>query len=284
MILLADIGSTKGHWALFNKTTIFGEKINSGFNPNYQSDEEINHIISEIFNDLVKDTKIEKVLFYGSGVGFEKSKTRLKNCIQKFVSNSTSITIENDLVGAQKALYNSNEDGIIAILGTGSNAQLYKNKELKTYSNSLGYFLGDEGGGTALGRILIKDYVYNNLPKEVHNLLTVKRDLNYDFIIDNLYRKSHPQKFLASFSKDIAEFKDIEYIQNLLRNNFQEFIKHHLLPIPNCTKLPIRFIGSVAYFYQDILKEELNKFDLNLELCIQNPIESLIKKIQENEL
>jgi N-acetylglucosamine kinase-like BadF-type ATPase len=284
MILLADVGSTKAHWALFDGSKIYKEWIGQGFNPNYQSTEKIKELILEVKEVFSKFPKAEEFLFFGSGVGSPESKELICSIASTIFPDLKKTEIHNDLIAAQKALFDEHEEGIIAILGTGSNAILYSDLELSSHSKSLGYFLGDEGGGTALGRTLLRDFTYGNIPKELEEHLKVKRDLNYQLIIDRLYKKEFPQQFLASFAKDLNPFLHLDYVQNIIRENFRSFINIHLKAIPSAEQYPIRFIGSLAYFYQDILKEELLKANLKFDFCIQDPVQSIIKKIQQHEI
>jgi phosphatidylglycerophosphatase A len=68
-----------------------------------------------------------------------------------------------------------------------------------------------------------------------------------------------------------------KWVIDLLGKAFEEFIEHHLLAYDIEDNIKIGFVGSVAFYFYDILKSKLlMHFDNEIEI-IQNPIESLVK-------
>ena len=60
------------------------------------------------------------------------------------------VMVYSDLLAAARSLLKN--EGIIGILGTGSNLAKYNGDSVIPFSTSLGYILGDEGSGNALGK------------------------------------------------------------------------------------------------------------------------------------
>ena len=74
--------------------------------------------------------------------------------------------VDHDLLAAARALL-FNEKGFAAILGTGTNSALYDGNNITYNIDSLGYFLGDEGSGSWLGKKLLRDQLRGYLPAEL---------------------------------------------------------------------------------------------------------------------
>ena len=96
-------------------------------------------------------------------------------------------------------------------------------------------------------------------------------------IIDKIYHNSQPSKYLASFSKFAFDNINHEYIKKLCKNCFDEFIRHFVLIYNSRENKEVSFVGSIAYYFQDILKECLENQGLKLGKVIRNPIDGLVK-------
>lgn len=278
-ILVADIGSTKSIWTILNKTQHQSfETI--GFNPNYQSKDEISDVLTTVKNQL-DISQVTSCFLYGAGIDKEDSKILLKNIVHQIFSSSLLIEINNDLLAAARSCYSDKESGIIAILGTGSNIKTYKQGQLIGESYSLGYIIGDEGGGVGFGKYLVKAFIYGNLPAKISNML---KDLGYNktSIIDAVYNKPYPQRYLANFARVLFPYREEPSIKNLLIKNFNDFIESHVLKIENIQNKDIKFVGSMAFYFQDILKETAKKHQITIKGCFQTPIDGLIDYHKNN--
>lgn len=277
--LIADIGSTKANWTLLNKDNHL-DYSTKGFNPNYQSEQEINHVLEQVKHHF-NLSSLKTCYLYGAGIDGNQSKLILETCCKSIFGNHNNVFVENDLLAAARSSFSNNEEGVIAILGTGSNVREYKFGQLIGESNSLGYILGDEGGGVSFGKYIVKGIVYNEIPNTIINEIK-ELQLSRQQIIEQVYSNQYPQIFLANFARVCFPYKDNSYIKSILNKNFNDFIVSHLLNIEDITKKDIKFVGSMAYFFQEELIEAANNHKLNITQIVQNPQEGLVNYHKQN--
>ena len=77
------------------------------------------------------------------------------------------------------------------------------------------------------------------------------------------------------------DFKEDKYIKKIIKKGFQEFFKYRILPYNKTSETPIYFIGSIAYFFRDILEKVAQKNNLVISDVIQRPIDNLLKYHKE---
>ena len=119
----------------------------------------------------------------------------------------STIEVQSDLVGAARALC-GNAPGIACILGTGANSCLWSGKEIEKNVPALGFILGDEGSGAVLGKRLVADLLKNQLSDELKEKFLAQYNITAADIIENVYRKPFPNRYLASLSKFCSENMD----------------------------------------------------------------------------
>ena len=169
------------------------------------------------------------------------------------------------------------KESIVCILGTGSNSCYFDGEKMQINTPSLGYTLMDEASGNYFGKLLIKDYYYGKMPKSIAKKFNEQFVLDADTIKYNLYRQPNPNMYLASFAKFMFDFKEEKYIKKLIRKGFQEFFKYRILPFEKDNTVPIYFIGSIAFYFSDILEKIANKNSLSIKGIIQRPIDNLLE-------
>lgn len=277
--LIADIGSTKSIWTILNKDHHQSYET-IGFNPNYQSPEEISDVFLKVSNHLHLND-IQSCFIYGAGIDNGNSIPILQNICRNHLPSIKSIHIENDLLAAARSCFADNESGVIAILGTGSNIRPYEQGELIGESKSLGYILGDEGGGVGFGKYLVQAFVYGNLSPHVTKHLT-KLGFSKSSIIDSVYNQAYPQKYLANFARILYTYRTEESVKTLLIKNFNDFIESHVLKIENIQNKDLKFVGSMAFYFKDILIETAKAHHITVLGCYQNPMEGLIDYHKNN--
>ena len=273
MILIADSGSTKTSWALISPGDV--TYINtSGINPAVQDHAIIEDVIrTELLHELKFSVpKITLIAFYGAGCNENGCKVLSKILGSVF---QCKLICSSDLTGSAIATI-GNDEGIVSILGTGSNSGLFKNGILKEHVPSLGYILGDEGSGSNLGKQLLADYFKRQMPKILAiEFKTLYHPVESD-VIDAIYRKAKPNQYLASFVPFINTNIDTEYCQNLLRSSFRKFFERNISVYSKYKDYQLAFTGSVAYGFRDILYKTALDFDMEITKILKNPIEGLV--------
>ncbi|TAG91319.1 MAG: N-acetylglucosamine kinase, partial [Bacteroidetes bacterium] len=102
--------------------------------------------------------------------------------------------------------------------------------------------------------------------------------LDRNFIIESIYKQKMPNRFLAQFTYFLKENIENEYVFRLINKNFDDFLSIYLPLLPVQSKdFPLHFVGSIAYYFQDILKNCVEKHHYLVGNIAQNPIEGLKK-------
>src|SRR5690606_25925943 len=102
-------------------------------------------------------------------------------------------------------------------------------------------------------------------------------------IIENVYQKPFPNSYLAGFSRFLYQHKQHPFIQEVLREGFQEFIDTNVKDYENYASLECNFVGSISYYYQDELRKVFADNDLKIGKTLQKPIESIFDYILQRE-
>lgn len=275
MILIADGGSTKADWiALSHEGQILFQTRSAGINPEILTEGLILNRLSENV-DLIKQAEnFTEIFFYGAGCGSQKAKLFLQNVLSK-VFVKAKINVAEDMLAAVYAA-SSGTESIVCILGTGSNSCYFDGKSMHQICPSLGYMVMDEASANLFGRRLLRDYFYQQMPNEIRSDFESKFNLDADIIKENMYKKDAPNAYLGDFSKIMFDHKNTEYIINLVKDGFREFYKYRIMTFEKAQQVPVFFIGSIAYFFSDLLEEIAEELEVQYKGSIQRPIENLI--------
>ena len=275
MHIIADSGSSKTDWVLCHKDQIQFRFETIGFNPYYYSSDVLEQIIQSKLLPAVSQEKVTHIYFYGSGCSTKQNQKIIIDALKPGFKNA-SIHIFHDLLGAARSLF-SNKKGIAGILGTGANSGLYDGVEVIDNVPSLGYFFGDDGSGSNLGKRLINDYLKGNMPDQIKKEFDQHFGYSFDYILSQIYAEVGPVKFLASFGPFIHKHIESDYLRSLVISAFSDFFELNICKYRDFNKLPIKFIGSIALIFEDILKEVALSFDCHIESVEKYPMDGLIK-------
>lgn len=273
MILIADSGSTKTDWCMVEN----GEPVlrfqTRGTNPFFQTEEEIRKEIETGLLPALKDYVPSVVYFYGAGCAFPEKNEMIRRAINQYVP--VSVEVGSDLLAAARALC-GDRPGIACIMGTGSNSCYYDGKEIVKNVSPLGFILGDEGSGAVLGKLLIGDVLKDQLPPALKEQFLAQYELTPALIMDRVYRQPFPNRFLAGFSPFILEHLDEPAIWELVTRSFLAFFTRNVKQY-DYLELPVHLVGSVAWHYQDILKDIAFDLSICLGTIAQSPMEGLVR-------
>jgi N-acetylglucosamine kinase-like BadF-type ATPase len=270
VILVADSGSTKTSWCLFNSSDkqYFST---SGINPYFLNKEDILNVLkNELF---ISERLVSQVYFYGSGCTPEKQAVVKAVLAQYFGIDRCEVY--SDLLGAARSLCQS-EEGIACILGTGSNSCYYDGENISENISPLGFILGDEGSGAVLGKILIADILKNQVSPAIRKDFYDSYAVSTAEIIDKVYREPFPNRYLAQFAPFAAKHIANPEIKELVERHFSAFIQRNVLQYEKTTRLPIHFTGSIAWHFKDNLENVLQKFNLQSGTITKEPLAGLV--------
>ncbi|MCF8233962.1 MAG: ATPase [Bacteroidales bacterium] len=273
MILIADSGTTKTDWCLVDAYGYPKYLETAGFNPYYMDSDTIRNILEKELTPLIDEKNIKELYFYGSGCSTNTKRLIVDNALSDTFTEA-HIEVEHDLLGAARGLL-GRDAGIACILGTGSNSCYYDGQAITENIPSLGYLYGDEGSGAYIGRKLLEAYLKNKLPEEINLAFTEKHELSLEQILDATYNREKPNQFMASFVPFVAEHIDNDFLRNLVRASFEDFMQNQVFRYSRFRENAIHFSGSIAFIFKDILERVLKEYDLKMGKIIKKPIEGL---------
>jgi N-acetylglucosamine kinase-like BadF-type ATPase len=276
MKLLVDSGSTKADWISIDETgKILFTTQTLGLNPEVLNKEEIITRVNDRFDISLNKENVTHLFFYGAGCGTDRMKNFLTDVFKEYFPNAT-VVVHEDTYAAVYATTPKNEKAIVCILGTGSNCSFFDGKILHQKVQSLGYIAMDDCSGNQFGRQLIRDYYFGKMPKNLASEFEKTYDLDADVIKNQLYKQPNPNAYMATFAKFLILHKDEEYCQKLVRKDMQVFVDNYITQYENCKEVPIHFIGSIAFYLKEELKEVLESNGLKIGNVLRRPIDGLI--------
>lgn len=282
MFIVADSGATKTDWVVVDDlNNIVREFSTEGINPMIQTESYINNMLKEQIAEEDQEEKYLGIFFFGAGCSTPE-KVKIVHGALKSVFTETPVHVEHDLAGAVYALCGK-EPGFACILGTGSNAVFFDGIQQQKINPSLGYVMGDEGSGAYIGKMLARDFLYKLLPPKMDQYFKEEVRLDKDIIIENVYQKPNPNRYLASLTKHLGLFKGEKYTSDLLQKAFTDFLNYQVLIYPHHRDFPIHFLGSVAYYYSDELIQVCEKMNLKVGKIMVKPIYSIASYIHKRQ-
>jgi N-acetylglucosamine kinase-like BadF-type ATPase len=274
MILIADCGSTKIDWCLVDEGKVVKQIFTCGMNAVMLSKDEIAARLAKELVPELEGLNMEAVYFYGAGCISNDVCENVANAIRQNIT-ADIVEVHTDLLAAARALC-GHEAGIACILGTGSNSCYYDGKDIVENVSPLGYILGDEGSGAVLGKLLIGDVLKNQLPAELCKKFLQQYNLDRVAIIKRIYREPQPNRFLASVSPFLLQNINEPAVHKLVLSSFTAFFTRNIAQYPNYRNLKVNFIGSIAYYYKDVLKEAAAQCGCTIGTIIKSPMQGLI--------
>jgi glucosamine kinase len=276
MILIADGGSTKTSWCQLSDA---GQRVyfnTEGYNPDFVNTQDIINSLSKSLPDTLPREEVREIYFYGAGVSSPAKAEVIAAAMRHIFSGANKIEVTEDLLAAARALL-GHGPGFAAILGTGTNSCIYDGQKITHNVDSLGYFLGDEGSGSFLGKRLLRDYLRGLLPDGLQEALKEEYHLGTrNDIIDRLYNQALPNRFLASFAKFAYDHNNVSYCRQIVVEAFEAFFQNIVLHYPNYQNYTFNCIGSVGYNFRDALTQVANSHGMQVGKIIRSPIDDLV--------
>ncbi len=282
MILVADSGSSKTDWVLASNKQPPVKFSTGGLNPFFLNEKEMIKIIQDQAPVMVNHFPlIQEIYFFGAGCSNPDRREVVSNALTQLFPRAF-ISVDSDLLGSAYATCGTRK-GLVCVLGTGSNISFFDGEEVTSGKHGLGYILGDEGSGTWFGKALVTDHLYGKMPADVCQLFKKTYELTKDDVINNVYFKRGANSYLASFAKFLTDIRDTAYGQELIRNGLKEFIDTNIRSFPQHTEVSCHFVGSIAYFFQEELRELCAANEISAGKIIRQPIDELVSFLLERD-
>jgi N-acetylglucosamine kinase-like BadF-type ATPase len=273
MILIVESGSTKTAWRLIKDPLSPYESFSSaGINPYYQTNEEITAAQAAVLGGFA-GLPIQAIYYYGTGVTGEAQSEVIAAAFRPFFPSNCSLEIQNDLIAAARSLCGK-EAGIACILGTGSNSGYWDGERISVQIPPLGFWLGDEGSGGHLGKLLLLSYLHGQMPIEIRAVFEKRFGvMDRLTVLDKAYKQAFPNRWFASFSKFLFDHRRDAFCYGVIEQSFEAFITLYLKRYPEGQTF--HFTGSVAFYYSDILKKIMKRNGLTIGHVSEEPMAGL---------
>lgn len=274
-ILVGDIGSTKSSWCF---DTHEDKTIHlDGYNPLFHAPATRVKLFETLYHHT-KDVEFSDVWYYGAGIIDHHVTDEVRQQLQTFFPSS-NIHVASDLLGAAISACGY-EQGTVAILGTGSHAAVFNGHKIIRQATSLGYILGDEGGGCDIGKALLQGYFYNELPEALSLEMAKKLPTGRTGFINDLRSSVAPNQYLAEFARVAVLYQEHPWIKDLVTSRIKLFVKRHVTPLAPVG--PVHIVGSIGSIFAGLLKKELEDAGLTLGKTIKDPIHRLFETHKEH--
>lgn len=272
MILIADSGSTRSSWCVANGQEVaFFET--EGYNPYFVDTSYIISSLSKALPITLDPAHITEIHFYGAGCAEDKYYV-ISNALKHIFINAQSY-IEDDLLAAARALL-GNKAGFAAILGTGTNTCIYDGVAITHNIDSLGFVLGDEGSGGFIGKKIVSDYIRESMPGDLRQVFFETYGLTANELIDHIYTQPMANRFCATFSKFVNQHIQTHYARKVVTDSFHDLFVNLVSKYPLYRDHSFNCVGSIGYYFSDILAEVAADHGMKLGNIVRSPIRDLV--------
>lgn len=279
MIIIVESGATKTSWRAVCDDGSVRSVQTQGLSPTCLDMEYTQSIVRKAVPELNPEgVHVEEVFFYGAGLVSSESSAPLADAIGMWCPLA-EVHFHSDILAAARALFGDGS-GVVAIMGTGSNSCLYQNGEIIRNIRPGGYILGDEGGGVALGKAFLSDFVKDLLPSEVADAFVKEYGLGYPEIVRKVYKEPAASAFMASLAPFILRFKENPHIGALVEDCLESFVKRSLARYAEQAAFDsarnIGVVGSFGCACEDVLRAIGCSYGLDFVKFIKSPIDELV--------
>ena len=225
--------------------------------------------VKELKNVFKEKSEIVSQNFFIAENGRFDAESELNLTIKNYFKN-TEITVLSDLLGSCRALC-KDKRGVVSILGTGSNSCYYDGNDINMQINSLGYLLGDEGSGYALGRSFLKKYLRSELSdntiKSFENEYKISKE-NFKII----YEKNS-NRWISKLSEFVYKNKEDSMIREIILNHFKYYFEEIICKYDSKS---LYLSGSVAYYFKNEISNVSDLYQIKIVKVLKDPINHLV--------
>lgn len=275
MILIGTSGSTKCDWQLVKDQKPAIRKSTKGINPFFMDDIAIADTVSTLGDEILQfKDDIEVVYYFGAGCSGRHFAAMVERGIS-IVFKKSHLYVKEDIVASAFATFEG-EPSITALMGTGSNACLFDGDIVRQEVSGMDFILGDEGSRSHFGKNLLGKYLKRQLPAEIQRDLEQEFQLTKEDILLNVYIKPYANVYLSSFSQFIKERITHPFLHDMVKSSIEEFMQLYICSVKNYENYKVHFVGSVPYYFQDIIKEVVKEKNIKEGTYVEEPIDLLV--------
>ena len=275
MKLIVESGATKTSWRALCDDGSVRSVQTEGLSPTCLDLEHTQAIVRKAVPQLNPEGRhIDEVFFYGAGLVSPESSAPLAMALEMWCPMAQT-HFYSDILAAARALFGDGS-GVVAIMGTGSNSCLYENGQIVSNIRPGGYILGDEGSGAALGKAFISDFIKGLLPESVENDFVKEYNLDYQKIVQRVYKEPAASAFLASFAPFILGRVEEPYIRTMVESVLEAFVQRSLARYHQ-SPLKVGVVGSFGCACESFLREAGIRHGLEFTGFLKSPIDKLVE-------
>jgi hypothetical protein len=274
-ILIAESGASKTAWRWCLDGQLLRAWEGPGLNPNTLSEAELAARIRVALAPGGFAPPLEALYFYGAGLRQLAPRDLLTRLLRQAVGTQVQLEVQDDLVAAVRSTGWS--QGMVAILGTGSNACRFAEDKVLERRGGLGYLLGDEGSATDLGRCWLRALIQETLPPQVVARSLEQLGRPVSVLLREVYQAERPAAFLAGLIPSLAALMEEPTLRTLVRHRFTRFLDDTICQFDQYQTLPMAVVGSVGYHLQTVLLEASQARQVEVPLILAAPIDGLMR-------
>lgn len=269
--VIAD-SSTRTEWALVEGGQIVEHAFTRGLNPYFLTRREISHVVRLELPQTFFRHRWNHVYFYGAGCNsLEKIKVIESSLVAQF---KTPVTVESDLTAAARGLL-IDKPGLACILDTGSNSCFYDGTSIVKNVRPGGFILGDEGSGSAMGRLFVGDVIKDLAPADLTAAFLDKYGIVPDDLLNEVYGNPQANYNLRRYADFLAENISNDYVYQLVHNEIYRFFSRTIGQY-DYKNYQVSFVGSVANSFSAILMQVAREFGTSIKKIMLNSMPGLI--------
>ena len=271
MMIIADSGSTKTTWM---EAESGNKVVTGGLNPHFTTDEQFLAACSTVRNAFHLSSFTFHLFFYGAGCGSEQQRERVAALLFEAFGTS-DMHVETDMLGACRAVC-GRDNGLVGILGTGSNACYYDGDRIALQAVSTGYVLGDHGSANHVGRRLLQDYLTGLMPRNLMGRFHEAYPQSKEEFLEAVYHQPNANRFLASLARFAVEHIGDDYCSSEILISLYEWYSYQLEGLQKlsfCDRLYL--VGGFAARISPLLDIVAKEKGLEIVKVAADPIEGL---------
>lgn len=273
VVIVADSGSTKTIWRI-SRAGRCRRVVTCGLHP-----ASLANIDIRALDVLSAERRLSgRLFFYGTGCLAETRRRKMEEWL-KILFPGFSIVVDSDVNAAGMALFDAGR-GVVGILGTGSAAALWDGRAVSMPVPSLGWPLGDDGGGADIARRFFRAWYAGSLSRELCSILEERSAWPTSAeLVTSMTSALVPNRYLGQYTHGIAELSaDYQCVQEVIADAFRDYFTYYSPLFRQAIGLPLGFVGGVADAFRPILQECAAEVGFSVSSVLATPVDVLAQR------